>query len=140
MKEGGKPVHALFEQRFQRFWRHIAAGKAGAARRDDHIHAFRERPLAHGAGNRFLVIRHDGAGGKPVACFFQPCDERIAGFVILQRAAVRNGQNRNAQGNEGSFACHGLILECREHRTEKCIAVFGKSDAQTKLGAAGPPL
>src|SRR5207248_9951566 len=48
----GKSIHPLFEQRFDRFGRHVAAGKTGAAGGDDDIDACIRNPPLDDAADR----------------------------------------------------------------------------------------
>ena len=53
MEDSGEALHPLVEQGLDRLWRHVAAGKARAARRNDHVDCGIGDPALHLAADRF---------------------------------------------------------------------------------------
>ena len=112
MKDGGKSVHGLLEQRFERFRRYVPAGKSGAAGGDDHVHTLLLRPC----GDVFLdggnIVLDDCPVDQLVAGLFEPLDQSRAGTVFFQTARVGYGKHGNPDGNEGAAfidAAHGMF-------------------------------
>ena len=96
-----EPLDDLVEQRRHRFGRDVAAGEAGAAGRDDGVDLRIVDPGLDGGADPRFVVRHDRARGEHMARAFDRAGEIGARAVRLQRARVRHGQHRDADGDEG---------------------------------------
>ena len=102
MKDFGKAVHALFEDRLQRFRRHVAAGEAGAAGGDHHVDFFIPRPGENRFADFLGVVGDDGTVDKHMAGLGDAVGERLAGFVVGKAARVGNGEHRDPDRNEAA--------------------------------------
>ena len=96
----GKPIHPLFEQRFDRFGRHVAAGKTGAAGGDDDIDACIRNPPLDDAADRVEVVDDDLTRREMVTGRGETFRQRRARLVIVKRARIRNRQHRNVERHE----------------------------------------
>ena len=96
----GKSIHPLFEQRFDRFGRHVAAGKTGAAGGDDDIDARIRNPPLDDAADRVDVIGDDLTRREMVTGRGETFRQRRARLVIAKRARIRNRQHRNVERHE----------------------------------------
>ena len=96
----GKTIHPLFEQRLDRLRRHVAAGETGAAGGDDGIDALVGDPSLDDDADRIDIVDDDLARGEMMTGRGQPLRQRGAGFVIGQRAGVRDRQHRDVERHE----------------------------------------
>ena len=100
VKGDRETIHPLFEQRLDRLGRHVAARKTGAAGSDDGIDARIGDPSRDDAADRLNVVGDDLARREFVPGIGEPLRQRGSGLVILQRAAVGNGQHRDVERYE----------------------------------------
>src|SRR5579871_903211 len=119
MEGDGKSVHALFEQRLDRFRRDVPPGEAGAAGGDHDVDFLIPDPRLYLGADRFYVVLHQRARGEFVArALDTPLQER-PGFVSRKIARVGNGQHRDRERHEGLFgieAGHGLLIALHSAR------------------------
>src|SRR6185437_12937225 len=135
MKGDRESVHALFEQRLDRLRRDVAPREAGTAGGDDGVDTLISNPSSHHRADRLDIVLHDLARGELVAGRGETVDERGSGFVVGNRARVRNGQHRNVERNELLRLIDGghapLLLSCP--------ALGPASPARAQAHCAGHP-
>jgi hypothetical protein len=97
VKDNGKSIHALFEQRLDRFRRHVAAGEAGAAGGDDDVDARIGDPRPDDGADRFDVVGDDLAcrqsvprRGQPVEPDLSSANERVSEIVSTAMSSAMN--------------------------------------------------
>ena len=78
MKHPGKAIHALLEQWFHRFGRHVAAREAGTAGGDHHIDAVIGDPALHNGLNGRFIVGYDGSCGDCVKTVGTGCTQRFS--------------------------------------------------------------
>ena len=100
MKDDGKSVDLLLEQRLDGFRRHIPSGEARAARRDHNVHVRIGDPVLDLGADRRHIVLDQRAVGDLMPRFPDHLGKRIAGRVGGEVARVRHGQHSNADRDE----------------------------------------
>src|SRR6202167_1869419 len=100
----------LLINRVEGLGRDVAAGDAGAARRNDNIDGRIGNPGLELGDDRALVVLDDALGRELVARSLDQLGQGLAGFVGGFVAAVGNRQDRDVDGQEGA-----LLTDWRRH-------------------------
>ena len=93
-------IHALLEQRLDRFRRYVPSGEPGPAGCDDHVNRRIGHPLVDLRTDVADIIGDDRAAGEGMARLFDALDQCRTGFVVFQWARVRNREYRDLQRYE----------------------------------------
>ena len=109
-------IDLLVEQAAHCFRRAVAAGKAGAAGDQHHLHHVFGDPVGHLGADLVEVVLEQHALGQVVAGGGEAVDEDLAGGVSLQGAGVADGQYSNIEGYEGRIGLgfHGTVRLSKE--------------------------
>ncbi len=129
-EEGRERVHLLLEQRLDRFGRDVAAGEAGAARRDHDVDLGIGDPRLDPAADRADVVGRDRAVGDRVTGRRDALRKGRAGAVVLVRARVGHGEHGDSQRDE-FFA---LVQPGHFHRSCKAAKRGGGSVTDWRRG------
>src|SRR5262249_52702270 len=119
-----KTVHTLLEQRLDRLRRHVPSGEAGAAGGDDHVDCRIRYPLFDLRADAADLIGDYGAASDRMARLVDTLNQRRAGFVVFQRARVRDREHRDLERYELP-----AVINSRHVVSERSLAAVARMSA-----------
>src|ERR1700733_11113507 len=99
-KQRREAVHLFFEQRLDRFGGDVAAGKSGAAGRDDDVDHRISDPGLYAGADGLDIVMDEAALGDEMPGRDDSLHQKSARFVVLHRARVGYRQHRELERYE----------------------------------------